>query len=363
MSSANRPAGRIARRSVFALAAAALAAATGRRASAQAPGSAAPGPDGAIAIPAREVPPPRSVSAQARAYLRSGGAQPYREPPPLDDPAAWKRFIAAQDAQLMQAAESVLKIPAAPVETRTIAGVTVHVATGAGPAKPHYFIHGGAWQLFAGKPAMILTKLQALQFGGVVYGIDYRMAPDHPYPAPLDDCLAVYRELLRMHAPGKLLVSGESAGGNLAAALMHRARDAGLPPPGALFLNTPATDLTGASDSLTTNAYVDVLLKRAGGVSEPSALYAGGADRTSPYLSPLFGDLSRGFPPTYLRTGTRDMLLSDTARMHAALRKAGVEADLYVAEAMPHSGLGGRSPEDMEARADTIRWLAKHWTA
>lgn len=353
----------IGRRSILGLAVATVAAFTGRRALAESAGKAGSAVDEAIAVPLREVPPPRSISARARAYLTQLGAQPYRAPPALGDTAGWKHFIAAQDERMTRMADAVLKIPGVTVETRTIGGVMVHVATGSGPSKPHIHMHGGAWTLFGGKPAMMLAKVQAMQFGGVVYGIDYRMAPEHRYPAALDDCLAVYRELVKIHDPAKILVSGESAGGNLAAALMHRARDAGLPAPGALFLNTPATDLTGVSDSLKTNEYVDVLLKRGAGVSQPAALYADKADLRSPYLSPLLGDLSRGFPSTYLRTGTRDMLLSDTVRMHAALRKAGVEADLYVGEAMPHSGLGGLSPEDMEARNDTLRWLAKHWTA
>jgi acetyl esterase/lipase len=351
----------IRRRTLFGLAAATVAEAAAPAVAQSAP--AAPAPSDAIHIPARDIPPPRSVSAEARAYLATRGPQAPTPDPPLSDTAAWKRVIAARNAQMIAVADQVLKMSGAAVETRTLGGVTVHVATAPGPAKPHLFIHGGAFTLFAGQPTMMLTKLQAIYFGGVVYGVDYRMPPDHPYPAALDDCLAVYREVLKLHPPEKLLVSGESAGGNLAGALMHRARDEGLPPPGALFLNTPATDLTNASDSLTTNEYVDVLLKHGSFVGGPAALYAGDADRTSPYLSPLFGDHSRGFPPTYLRTGTRDMLLSDTVRMHAALRAAGVQADLYVGEAMPHSGLGGRSPEDQQARKDTIRWLAKHWTA
>ena len=145
---------------------------------------------------------------------------------------------------------------------------------------------------------------------------------------------------------------------------MLKARDAGLPPPAALYLNTPVLDLTHSSDSLSTNLGVDVVL--GSGVKGVADLYRNGADPTHPYLSPLFGDLGRGFPPTYLRTGTRDLLLSDTVRMHAALRKAGVEADLYVGEAMPHGGfaiLGVETQEDYNAREDLARWLSPRWIA
>jgi len=129
-------------------------------------------------------------------------------------------------------------------------------------------------------------------------------------------------------------------------------------------LNTPALDLTFASDTIAANRGLDIVLAR--GIEDVAALYRAGADAREPYLSPVYGELSRGFPPTYFRTGTRDLLLSDSVRMHAALRKAGAEADLYVGEAMPHGGfivLGRETPEDRDARADLVRWLARHWPA
>lgn len=320
--------------------------------------------DGGVQVPARVIQPPASISEAARGYLKYMAQRPFEEPPEIGDIEGWRNYIAAQNRQFESYGDAISKMPGATVETRTIAGVTVYVATpttsSPDASKPHLFIHGGSFVLFKGKPAMLLAKVQCLYYGGTVFGVDYRMPPDHPYPAALDDCLAVYRELIKTYAPDKLLVSGDSAGGNLAAALMHKARDAGLPRPGALLLNTPVTDFLNESDSLQTNQYIDVLLKRPS-IHNSMKLYLGNADASSPYLSPFRGDLSRGFPPTYLRTGTRDMLLSDTVRMHAALRKAGVDADLYVGEAMPHSGLSGRSPEDLDARADTIRWLDKHW--
>ncbi len=163
--------------------------------------------------------------------------------------------------------------------------------------------------------------------------------------------------------PGRnALRTGESAGGNLAAALLLRARDEGLPAPCALFLNTPALDLTHAGDSVQTNRGLDVVLGDA--ARAEVELYCAGADPRDPYLSPLNGDPAGAFPPTYLRTGTRDLLLSDTVRMHALLRRHGIAADLYVGEAMPHGGfaiLGVDTPEDAQAREDLDRWLDVHW--
>ena len=109
--------------------------------------------------------------------------------------------------------------------------------------------------------------------------------------------------------------------------------------PAALFMWTPVVDLSRSGDTFATNAWVDPV---SGGGNETGelALYVGTGDIRHPYLSPLFGNLAH-FPPTYLRSGTRDRLLSDTVRMHAALRKAGVDAFLYVGEAMPHAGFAG----------------------
>jgi acetyl esterase/lipase len=121
-------------------------------------------------------------------------------------------------------------------------------------------------------------------------------------------------------------------------------------------LVTSAVDLTESGDSSQTNRDVDVNLRRH--KPELIALYAAGHDLTDPYLSPLFGDFSKGFPPTFLQAGTRDLLLSDAVRMHRALRKAGVEVELHVFEGMPHGGFFG-APEDQELAAEIRRFVVK----
>jgi monoterpene epsilon-lactone hydrolase len=183
------------------------------------------------------------------------------------------------------------------------------------------------------------------------------MPPDHPYPAALDDCIAVYRRLLEVQPPARIVVGGASAGGNLAAALMHRARDVGLPLPGALVLLTPEADLTESGDSFATNLGIDPVLRSR--LSESIALYAGDHDLTHPYLSPLFGDFTPPFPPTFVQAGTRDLFLSNAVRMHRKLRAAGVESELHVFEAMPHGGFFG-APEDAELAAEVRRFVSAH---
>jgi epsilon-lactone hydrolase len=140
---------------------------------------------------------------------------------------------------------------------------------------------------------------------------------------------------------------------------MLRAGAAGLPMPACLLLISPEVDLTESGDSFRTNEGVDYVLLN--GLAASVALYADGHDLTDPHLSPLFGDLT-GFPPTFLQSGTRDLFLSNTVRMHRRLREAGVDAELHVWEAMPHGGFPG-APEDAELTAEVRRFLSRHLAA
>ena len=138
---------------------------------------------------------------------------------------------------------------------------------------------------------------------------------------------------------------------------MLRCRDEGLPLPAALVLLTPEADLTESGDSFHTMLGIDPVLQT--NLAESIALYAGDHDLTHPYLSPLFGDFTPPFPPTFIQAGTRDLFLSNAVRMHRKLRTAGVVADLHVFEAMPHGGFFG-APEDDDMAAEIRRFIATH---
>lgn len=312
----------------------------------------------------RVFPPPATISKAAQHYLSKGASQgaPARIPA-VKDLDAWRDYIVKGNATLP--VEMILKIPGFAVETREFGSATCHVVTPqnmlrADRRKAHLSIHGGGWILFGGNHAKALGILTAMQFGGVTYAVDYRMPPKDAFPAGLNDCFEVYCAMLQSFPAANILVSGESAGGNLAAALMLKLRDAKQEKPAALVLNTPVTDLTNAGDSWKVLYGLDPVLRDPDGVGS-TELYLNGNDPREPYLSPLFGDLGAAFPPTHLTSGTRDRLLSDTVRMHAALRAAGVEADLYIAEAMPHAGFGQVTVEDQALRNDTRKWLKGLW--
>ena len=170
----------------------------------------------------------------------------------------------------------------------------------------------------------------------VVYA-DYRLAPDFPYPAAIDDAVSVYRGLLETTPAERIGVFGTSTGGAMTLILTLRARAEGLPLPAAIAPGTPWTDLTKTGDSYFVNEGVDnVLISYDGWLSEAARVYAGGHDLKDPMLSPVYGDVSN-FPPTLLTSGTRDLFLSNTVRMHLKLRQAGVPADLIVFEGLSHA--------------------------
>jgi acetyl esterase/lipase len=322
--------------------------------------------NGNLCIGSRVISPPKSISAQAQKFLATPNPLMATEDPPAHEKEAWRKRIARFNAMLEPMADEMLKAAPAAVETKTIAGVTVHVGT------PHNMpdrnrnraridLHGGGMVLLAGKFAMAGAAMVAARTRCVAYSVDYRVPPDHPYPCALDEVVAVYRELIKTYKPNHLVISGSSGGGNLAAAAGLKIRDTGLPPPAGLVLLTPEVDLTESGDTFETNRHIDVVLR--GGLPEMIKLYADGHDLKNPYLSPLFGDFTKGYPPTFIQTGTRDVFLSNSVRMHRALLRAGIEVELHVWEAMPHGGFGGTTPEDAELQSEVLRFIEKHWAA
>src|SRR5579885_1529436 len=320
--------------------------------------------NGNLCLGPRVIPPPKSISEQARKFLATPNPLMASEDPPAHEKEAWRKRIARFNAMMEPMADQMLQSAPAEVETKIIAGVTVHVGT------PHQMpernrgraridLHGGGMVLLAGKFAMAGAAMAAVRTGCVVYSVDYRVPPDHPFPAALDDTVAVYRELLNTYRPGDIVISGASGGGNLAAAAALKIRDLGIPLPAGLVLLTPEVDLTESGDTFETNRHIDVVLKN--GLPEMIKLYADGHDLNDPYLSPLFGDFTKGYPPTFIQTGTRDIFLSNSVRMHRALLRTGIEVELHVWEAMPHGGFGGTTPEDAEVQAEIGRFMAKHW--
>jgi acetyl esterase/lipase len=197
------------------------------------------------------------------------------------------------------------------------------------------YLHGGAWCLHL--PAVyqrLATTLSNLT-GMRVLLVDYRLAPEHRFPAGPDDCLTVYRWLIEQgYGSRPLALAGDSAGGSLSLVTMMRARDLGLPLPQCAALLSPSTDLTMSGASARYNAEADPMFSPAAGDLLPD-VYCPGMDRSDPLLSPLFGNWA-GLPPLLFHAGSTEMLLDDSIRAQDRARQAGVEAEIEVWRELPH---------------------------
>ena len=290
----------------------------------------------------RFVPIPKTISAEAQAVL-AGPPSPYADVVPAT-PEAWKTLIAEINAgtwtNLIQPALAAYPVI---VERREIAGVPVAVVTPKGRTPPAnnrrtiLNIHGGAFIVNGGRQAILEAIPIASLLRMPVIAVDYRMPPDHPFPAGLQDSLAVYQALIRSQDRRRVAVYGTSAGGNLAVAMLLRARAQGLPMPGAVALVSPWSDIGPVGDSLGTNAVIDPTLVHYNGLLRAAAeLYAGGIRLDDPRVSPVYGHFGRWFPPTLLLSGSRDLLLSGTTRLQQRLVEAGVVTEMQLFEALWH---------------------------
>jgi acetyl esterase/lipase len=312
-------------------------------------------------LPVRTLPVPGTVSPAlqariARPYPAGWGVVPQTAP-------AWKKLAAQSAAGAAPSIAAIRQRLRLQVEARQIAGVGVFVITpddlpAANRDRVLLHIHGGGYVLYPGEAGAGEGMLMAGYGRFKVISVDYRMAPDFPFPAALDDAMAVWRALLTEHDPRRMAIFGSSAGGALTLAMILRAKAEGLSLPAAIAPGTPAADLTWAGDSVMANAFVDnVLVSHSGWAEAAAALYAAGHDLRDPLLSPIYGDFT-GFPPAILTSGTRDLLLSDTIRTHRKLRQAGVDAVLQVFEGQSHAQfLSPFVPETEEAFGEVAQFF------
>jgi acetyl esterase/lipase len=198
------------------------------------------------------------------------------------------------------------------------------------------YIHGGGWTIGSVNTHARLTALIGAAADARVFSIDYRLAPEHPYPAGLDDCIAAYRWLIEDQAvdPSRLVIAGDSAGGNLTLATLLRLRDEGQALPAAAVCLSPATDLLATGDSYTTRAEADPMI-RADGVGQVREAYCPDDEPRNSYISPLYGDLT-GLPPLLIQVGDAEVLLDDSVRFAQLATEAGVDVTLEVWDEMIH---------------------------
>ncbi len=197
------------------------------------------------------------------------------------------------------------------------------------------YLHGGAYALGNAKGYRTLTGELGRHATARVVAIDYRLAPEHPFPAAVDDAVAAYRDLLgRGISPTSLAVAGDSAGGGLVVAMLVAARDAGLPMPAACLAISPWCDLTCDADSLTRLATRDLLLTRER-LKSRVEIYLGTRDKRDPLASPVFANL-KGLPPLLIQVGTGEILLDEGVALAKRAAECDVRVTLDVWPDMPH---------------------------
>jgi monoterpene epsilon-lactone hydrolase len=289
-------------------------------------------PDGTAHI-TRVVPMPTTVSPEAQKWLESLNQQMVGPPETLAE-----RRTHTDSWRKMDSAEA-RKLYPVNVEETTTAGVRTDIITplsGVASNRVLINLHGGGFNsdsgsLIEGVPIANLAKIK-------VVSVYYRLAPENPFPAAVDDVVAVYRELLRTYSPRGIGIFGTSAGAILTCEVAVRLKQLALPLPGALGIFSGLADFSRVGDSHQLFA-LNGLPGRMEPVDPnhlPDDHYVDKTDRRDPVLSPLFADL-HGMPPSLLVTSTRDILLSDTTTLHRALLRAGDDAQLVVFEALPHA--------------------------
>lgn len=203
------------------------------------------------------------------------------------------------------------------------------------PGKAILYTHGGAYVYGSPSTHEALISRLAEKSGVAVFAYDYRLAPEHPFPAALEDAVAAFDYLLAQGMePRDIVLCGDSAGGGLSLALALALRDRGRQLPAALAVISPWTDLTESGDSHYRNAEIDPLISSEE-LREDALLYAGNQDLHNPYISPLYGDFT-GFPPVLIHVGTNEVLLDDSRNLALEMDKQGVDVDIDIYEGMWH---------------------------
>ncbi|MDE3201945.1 MAG: alpha/beta hydrolase [Acidobacteriota bacterium] len=305
----------------------------------------------------RVVPVPETISEQARKFLS-------RQEPDQGPPQSLAERRKHTDEYTARARVEWTKICPNTIEETTMAGVPVRVVTPsnlkeADKDRVLMNLHGGGFNSDSGS---YTESIPIASYTGIkVVAVLYRLAPEHPFPAAVDDSISVYKQLLKKYQPDHIVIYGTSAGAILTAEVASRIKQLGLPLPAALGIFSGMGDFVRAGDSIAMYA-----LRGLSGHLDPpepgahDPFYVGKADPKDPVLSPIYSDL-HGMPPTLFITSGRDLLLSGTANLERAYINAGVDAHLELFDALPHAfWYDPQLPEAIEANHTMANFFLKH---
>lgn len=313
-------------------------------------------------IPERNLPAPSTVSAELQKAMSAPCKIPGTAPTVEEMMARIHKAEAASETYVVR----LKKEFNVSVDEGRLGGVRIYDVKPAAIAEENRHrllmnVHGGGYVSGRGISGTSEAIFMAYYGKIEVIAVDYRMPPEFPFPAAVDDSVAVWKEIIKTHTPNSVGIFGTSAGGGLTLATVLKLKQLGLPLPGAIMAGTPWSDLTKTGDSYFANEYIDnVLCTYDRDLGVAARLYAGGHDLKEPLLSPVYGDLS-GFPPTVLISGTRDLFLSNTVRVHQKFLEAGVPAELLVFEGQSHAQyLIMDAPESAMANEEVARFFDLH---
>ena len=242
-------------------------------------------------------------------------------------------------------------------------GVTAEwvTAEGASDSRVVLYFHGGGYIIGSPRTHRAMLAHLSRDASARVLSLDYRLAPEHPFPAPVEDSVAAYRWLLSEgYDPARTAVAGDSAGGGLTVAMMVQTRYVGLPLPGAAVCISPWVDMEGLGESMKTRAAADPMVGREN-LMVSAKTYLGGADPRAPLAAPLYADL-HGLPPILIQVGDAEVLLDDSTRLAGIAREAGVEVQMDVWDDMIHVWhvFAPILPEGKQAISQAGEFIKKH---
>jgi acetyl esterase/lipase len=305
---------------------------------------------------------PSTISEEAAAIIKETS-------PGKSAPASAEEWQAAWEENEVSSKpenEEALKKYPAKIEKLAIAGEE-HLLLTPGTYTPDnekrilVYIHGGAHTFYSPDTTLINSAPAAHYARTKLLAVRYPLAWQKPHPASRDLVVAVYQKLLKTYAPRRIAMYGDSAGGALLMSAVLKMRDDGLPMPAVLGLISPWADITKTGDSLTLLQGADPILDYDLNLKAAAETYATGQDLKDPSISPLYADFKKGFPPSYISTGTRDLFLSHCARLQRKLIDAGIDNQLVLYEGMWHVFQGSRIPEEKDAWLDLVAFLKSHW--
>ncbi len=314
----------------------------------------------------RDIYVPTTISAEAQQVLQALIARkPYtRQAAKADDIEGWRKVHAGTETMMKAPNEAAVKATGVTVTDAKIGGVPVLDIRPAGwkdDGKVLIYTHGGAYTLFSARSTLGSSAVMSAASNLRVISIDYTTSPNAQWKEIQDQVIAVYKALLADgHKMENLAMYGDSAGGGLATSTILNLRDQGLGMPAVVVLWSPWVDITNAGDTAHTLADADPTLSYDNLLGESALAYAGETDLADPHVSPIHADFSKGFPPSLIQAGTKEIFLSTAVRFFQTLEAAGMDSTLDVYEGMWHIFQQAPIPETRVAVGKSAAFIRKH---